>query len=234
MDQFSQIMANFSVINQKMDTFLTEIKAVNVRLDTCEADMKNAYSEIFKLKDQLNDMHQTNRALTVRIFGLPSTEDEASADSGKVTAKLAYDRILKPILSSAKEKTFITSVPTLPNCVTEAFRVKSHNPNSTRPTPIILKLSSLSIKTALFRARKDALPSPTEAEQSAGLKRFHLAEDLTSDSFNCLMELRAHSKVLRAWSVAGEIRFTLKNGDSSHVHKVKSVYDNIDLMLSRM
>ena len=65
-------------------------------------------------------------------------------------------------------------------------------------------------------------------------KRFHLAEDLTSDSFNCLMELRAHSKVLRAWSVAGELRFTLKNGDSSHVHKVKSIYDNVDRMLSHM
>jgi hypothetical protein len=227
-------MSNFSMINQKMDSCLSEIKAVNVRLDTCEADMKNAYSEIFKLKDQLNDMQQNNRALTVRIFGLPSTEDEASADSGKVTAKLAYDRILKPILSSAKEKTFISSVPTLPNCITEAFRVKSHNPTSTRPTPIILKLTSLSIKTALFRARSDALPSPSDAEKNAGHKRFHLVEDLTSDSFNCLMELRAHSKVLRAWSVAGELRFTLKNGDSSHVHKVKSIYDNVDRMLSHM
>ena len=234
---FHQMMSTINSMNSKMDTFMGELKAVNNRLIEVESDVKSAYSEIFKLKDQVNYLQQDKKALTIRIFGVPVSDDEkASTESGKAAAKTAYDRILKPILSAAKDKALISTLPQRDSVISEAFRVNqrptsANNPNP-RPPPIIIKLSSHAIKVALFKSRRDAIPDPTETEKAAGLKRFHMVEDLTAAAYNCMMELRANDKVERCWSTDGEIRFT-KTGDSSnYVYKVKSVFDNISLILS--
>ena len=84
------------------------------------------------------------------------------------------------------------------------------------------------MKTASFRAKKEALPFPTEEEKTAGLKRFMLAEDLTPASFNFLRELREDSRVERAWTVDGRIRYTRVGDKDSYVHKITSIFDPID------
>jgi hypothetical protein len=94
-------------------------------------------------------------------------------------------------------------------------------------------LTSSTIKAAIFWSKGEALPDPTEAEKSAGIRRFHITEDLTSPTFNLLMELRAHEKVERAWTTEGQIRYTLKGDKSAYVHKVKSAFDNIDSILPK-
>jgi len=231
-DQFQAIMANFNLMNNKMDTFMSEMKVVHTRLDTCEADVKNCFAELYAVKEQLNHLEQRDRALTIRVFNLPVSEDEKNTTdpSGKVTAKLVYDRILKPVMNHAKEKALIATVPTLPNCITECFRLRPRNSTPARPTPVIVKLASSVLKSAIFRAKNDSLPAPTEAERTAGIRRFHLSEDLTPASFTCLMNLRASDKIERAWSVSGEIRFTIK-GDTNQVRKVKSVFDPISMIV---
>ena len=225
-------MANFNLMNTKMDGFLAEMKVVHTRLDTCEADVKNCFAELYAVKEQLNHLEQRDRALTIRVFNLPVTEDERNTTdpSGKVTAKLVYDRILKPVMNHAKEKSLLSSVPTLPNCITECFRLRPRNATPAKPAPVIVKLASTVLKSAIFRSKNDSLPPPTEAEKTLGIRRFHLSEDLTPASYNCLMSLRGHDKVERAWSVSGEIRYTLKS-DTTQVRKVKSVFDPISLIV---
>ncbi len=77
------------------------MKVFNTRLDTCESDVKSCFAELYAVKEQLNQFEQRDRCLTIRVFNLPvSDEEKASTDpSGKVTAKLVYDRILKPVRS---------------------------------------------------------------------------------------------------------------------------------------
>jgi len=232
-DQFNAIMANFNLINGKMDGFISEMKVLNTRLDTCETDVKNCYAELYSVKEQLNQLQQQNRACTIRIFSLPMSEEERNTTdpSGKVTAKLVYDRILKPVMNHAKEKQLLATVPTLPNCITECFRIRPGSSTLAKPAPIIVKLASTTLKSAIFRAKNDSLPPPTDAEKAAGLKRFHITEDLTHASYDCLQALRANDKIERAWSVGGEVRFTRKGDTTNHVHKVKSVFDPISLIV---
>jgi len=41
------------------------------------------------------------------------------------------------------------------------------------------------------------------------------------------MELRSHSAVGRAWTRSGEILYVLKEDKSAYVHKMSSVFNNV-------
>jgi hypothetical protein len=192
----------------------------------------------------LNAIEQKDRSLAVRIFGLPLSEEEKdsidqSVTSNTAAAKTAYDKMLKPILSNARDMKLIATLPQMQNVIAEAFRLpdkKNTSSGSTsttkRPPPILVKLVSSSIKMAIFKA-KSAMPEPNEAEKSAGVRRYHIAEDLTPATFNFLMDIRANSAVERAWTTEGQIRFTLANDRTSYVHKVKSVFDSVEAVIKK-
>ena len=227
------MMATLSALNNKIDFFMKEMSELKSRVETAENDVKHAYKEIYALKDQVNTFDQRDRALVIRIFGLPpSTDEKESVDSAKFAAKNVYDRILRPILSHAKDKALIPTLPGLDKVIAEAFRLKPRNSAIAKPPPIVVKLTNSAIKSAIFRAKKESLPQPTPHEIDSGLRRFHLAEDLTPASYNFLMELRGHEKVERAWTVDGEIRFTKKGDSTSFVHKVKSIFEGLDCLFT--
>lgn len=233
------LATSLPAINAKVDSFISEINTVKQLVSTNQEDIKVVFSEVFELKDQLytlkdqlNAINQEKRLLCVRIFGLPLSEDEIDGpDPAKATVKQAYDRVIKPLLAAAKDRSAIPSVPKNPlEVIKEAFRLRS-NPNSRSPPPILLKFSNENYKTASFKSKRDHMPSPSETEKNAGYRRFDMVEDLTPDNRSCLMELREHASVARAWTTSGEIRFTIKGDTTSFVHKVKSPYDSIASIL---
>ena len=233
------LATSLPALNSKVDSFIADLSDAKQQIKENKDDIKVCFAEVFELKDQMNHLkdqlnsaNQRERLLCVRIFGLPLSEDETDGpDPPKATVKQAYDRILKPLLQAAKDRSAIPSVPkNSADVVREAFRLKS-NPNMRSPPPILLKFSSEAFKTAVFKSKKDHMPSPTDAEKNAGSKRFDLVEDLTPANRDCLLELRAHPSVGRAWTTAGEIRYVLKDDRSSYVHKVKSAFDPISSII---
>jgi hypothetical protein len=125
------LVANSQSTNAKLDQALLELKDMKARVIQVETDVKHAFAEIFELKDKLN------------AFGLPISEEEKeSCDPQKAAAKLAYERLLRPILSAAKDKGLISTLPHLPNIVSEAFRLNSKRnttpASTTQPPPILL------------------------------------------------------------------------------------------------
>jgi hypothetical protein len=80
--------------------------------------------------------------------------------------------------------------------------------------------------------KKGAIPLPTPNEKTSGIKRISLNEDLTSDTFSTLKALREDSRVGRAWTVDGNIKFIRSNDSENIIHRVKSVYDPLDIILS--
>ena len=224
-----QILSSMNAMHTKMDNLMADLSSTKQRVTVVEDDLREAYREIFKLKESVNSADQKSRSLTVRVFGLPISNDEKDGDS-KAVAKTAYDRLFKPILQVAKEKNLVPTVPTIANVIADAFRLKPRNAAIAKPPPIVIRLVSSHIKTNIFKCKRDGLPEPSPAEVNSGILRFHLAEDLTPDSYGLLTDLRAHEKVERAWSTEGNIRFT-KKGDS-FVHKVKCIYDSIDTIVN--
>ena len=232
MISMNAINNNMTVMSNKFDVFVKEISEVKERMEVVEGDVKYAFKEIYQLRDTVNTMDQANRSLSIRIAGLPTTADEVRPDAAKATARNAYDRIIKPLLSHAKDKAFISKIPTINNTIISATRMKSKNASLSKPTTILIKLASHSIKAALFKSKREALPQPMGSEVEAGLRRFHLAEDLTQVTLDFLKELREHQSVERAWTTDGEVRYTKKGDPTNFVFKVKSISSNINTLLS--
>jgi len=230
--QMQQMLSSNTLLHAKMDSIMAEMNSVKARVSEVESDMKAAFTEIYTLKDKCNHFEQKERSLTIRIFSVPMSPDEKdSTDPGKAAAKTAYDRILKPILTAAKDKALITSVPTIANVIADAYRVKPKNSTAAKPTALVIKLVSHSLKLAIFKSKKDSSPQPTAAETELGIRRFHIAEDLTSDAYDLLYSLREHQKVERAWTTDGQIRFVKKGDSTNFVHKVKSVFESPDTIV---
>jgi hypothetical protein len=229
------LIASSNATNAKLDMALNKLEAIGNRVDNVEADVKHAFAEIFELKDKINNIEQKERSLAIRIFGLPTSNDEKDP-SDNSTAKHVYDRILRPILVHAKDQKLINTVPQLQNVITEAFRLPNKKPlpssSTSKHPPILVKLATSQIKIAILKS-KSATPDPTETEKSSGIRRFHIAEDLTPSTFNLLMDLRANSVVEKAWTTEGQVRYTLKDDRSSYVHKVKSVFEPIDSFIKK-
>ena len=202
-------------------SLLTQEKAKVSALETVVGDLTK---ELRTLQDTVNSREQSSRSLMLRIVGLPSSEDEVnSPDPDKFLAKKIYETILQPILTGAKSKSLIKSVPTLSNTILKAYRVGKFGPKPSPSSPIIVTLTDPSIKVAIFKAKKQFLPLPSEP----GAKRYLLAEDLTFPTFSKLKELRDHKDVDRAWTVEGRIRYTLLEDKDKFVHKLPSSYSDV-------
>jgi len=163
------------------------VEGLQARVTAVETDVGSAQNEIKHLKNTVNRLEQASRNLTIRVLGIPQVE-------GENVARVAYDRVLKPILAKAKDLNKINAIPQLATLISEAYRARPRHSDdasmfSDRPSyppHIIVKLSSSQYKTVLFNTKKDGLPSPTEAEKAAGIKRLAVVEDLTSTTFTTL------------------------------------------------
>jgi hypothetical protein len=209
-----------------------EEKVISLETKTAaqEAVINSLKKEVQHLKESSNDRDQADRGNTLRLFGLPLSRDER--DGNKTTAAVAYDRILKPILSAAKSKGSVPSVPQLSSLVTECYRVGKPGPSeSGSPPPIIIKFVNPQHRLAILRTKKENTPSPTDAERAAGFKRFVIVEDLTPANHKTLKDLNSDDRVEKVWSVDGRIRFVL-SGDDKSVKRVKSVFDSVDSIIS--
>jgi hypothetical protein len=173
-----------------------------------------------------------SRALCIRIINLPVVDDEVNGpDSAAATAKLAYDRVLRPLLTAAKTKGKISSVPNVSNVISRAYRLARPS-NSSPPPPIIVHLVSPNIKSILFIMKKEAMPRLSDAERAQFQKRLLLTEDLTPPTFAFLKQLKGNERVSRAWTVEGQIRF-IKEGDSDNIiHKVRSVFNTVNSLFT--
>jgi hypothetical protein len=227
-----QGMANTQVQLGEMKALLTSNQT---RITQLEDQVTGLSCEVKTLKELVNSREQQSRNLTVRILGLPVTENEVNGpDPAAATARTAYERIIRPILSSAKTKGKISTLPSIQNTVVKAYRTaRTSSTPSVPPPPIILHLISPNIKTAIFSARKDALPKPSDAERDLGLKKFLLVEDLTPPTFAFLKQLKEDKRVDRAWTVDGQIKFTRAGDKENIIYKVRSIYNTIDSLFSK-
>jgi hypothetical protein len=234
LDEKLQFLIQSAVNTQCQFTEMRTLLQNNqVRVAQAESKIVSLEAEVKKLKESVNSSQQQAKLLTVRLLGLSPSDDEINGpDPSVATAKLAYDRILRPILNHAKTNGKISSIPSLSNTITKAFRTSKLSSNNSSP-PIIIQLASAPLKTAIFSSKRDALPPPSAADKANGAKRISLSEDLTADSFQFLKALRDDKRVSRAWSVDGHIRYIAADDNDNVIRRVKSIYDSLDSILSK-
>ena len=202
------IMAMLVNINATTKDTNAKFAALETKVTILESEVTTLKKELRTVKESINRSELASRNLSVRILGLPVTEDETSAS----IRKLAYDKIFKPILTAAKDKNRISSIPQLNTIIEDAYRLANAAKDAqgrTLPAPIIIKLKDKATRTIIFQNKKDNIPSPSAAEAAAGVKQYILVEDLTLPTLKKLKELREDDRVSRAWTTEGAIRYIL-------------------------
>jgi hypothetical protein len=221
-----QIFSSTKNIEASMSTLQNKVVAL-------EDNVAKLNKQVYDLQNIVNTREQELKSLSVRVTGFPFTEEEKASTDGKFLAKKIYDRVLLPVLNQAKAKNHIERVPTCANTIQSCFRVgqAAARTGTAAPPPIILKLSNEVIKLAVMRNKRQATPAPTREEKDLGINRFIISEDLTPPCFKLLKELQRNEDVGKVWTVDGRIRWMLK--DSNSIHRVKSVFDSVDSIISK-
>ena len=160
--------------------------------------------------------------------------DEKNVRSSAELKERIFNRILNPILSLAKDKGFLAEQPTVENTISSCYRLgmAAAVPNTGNPPPLIVKLSSSDTRINVMKCKREAVFGPNQAEKEMGCRFFAIAEDLTQPTYKKMKELQDHEDVDKAWSFEGRLQFTLVG--SKTVHKVASVYDDVNVIISKV
>jgi hypothetical protein len=223
-----QCAVNTNIQLQETKALLTTSQS---RITKVEDEVSTLKAEVKQLKEMCNTREQQSRNLTVRIHGLPVSDDELHGpDPPAAAAKQSYEKIIKPLLTAAKTNGKIPTTPSLANAISKAYRSFKPTPTTPQhpPPPLIIHLPSAAIKTAILVMRKDSMPKPNDQERALGIKRFYLSEDLTPPTHSLMRLLKEDKRTSRVWSIDGQIRFTKEGDKDNYVHKVRSVFDPID------
>jgi len=209
----------------KIDVLEKKVNDLEIKVTNQDASIKALTKENRAIKEAANIRDQEARNNTIRLFGLPISQDEETGN--KTLSDIVYNRILKPILTAARAKGDCPSVPHLANLMEECYRVGKPAAGSkatgSPPPPIIIKLTQVH-RLAILKHKRLNMPSPTDAEKAAGHKKFVIVEDLTAATHRKLKELQGDQRIEKIWTVNGRLRFVLCGEDKS-VKKVKSVFD---------
>ena len=232
------ILEQLPVMSQKIDSMHTSMSAITEELGSLSFTVNNHEDRLTALerdmrtqKELSNTQQQQLRSLTVRLLNVPYSPGETLNNFAKLRDNV-YSRFLLPLLTAAKNKNEISVIPPSNAIIDSCFRPYSpSNSNSDQPPPpVIIKISSKPLKIVVMKNKKE-LPKPTTDENTIGITRFILVEDLTPDNHRVLATLSKSKLTHKVWSVDGRIKFT-KVDKPEVVMTVKSVYDPLTKILS--
>lgn len=203
-----------------------------VRVTELETNVTSLQKQVYALQNIVNHREQDLRNLSVRITGVPLSEEEKATTDGRFLSKVVYDKLLVPVLNFAKSKGLIDRLPQLSNTVSICYRVGDPAAAVGSTPPIILKFASDAVRLAVLKAKRTSIPQPTAAEKFQGISRFSINEDLTPVTYKKMRELLGDERTNSVWTVEGRIRFTVP--DDRSVYRVQSVFDTVDFILSKV
>ena len=226
---------SLSKMSEAMETMRTQLAMRDKQVELLTKESKLQREEINDLKFQLNVMQQGERSCNLRVLGLNiPTEDITALGQSRATMKKVYDRLLKPILTAAKAKNAIDTIPKFDNVLASAHLAGKPTRDAqgrTMPAPIIIKFFSPELRTVILKHKKASLPAPLDSERAAGVRKFLLAEDLTKANLDVFKRLIAHKRIGTVWTIGGCARFVLAEDENKHVYRASSPYLSVDEIL---
>ncbi len=228
--KLNTLTAEVDSLKTKVNSNTTDITDMKEELTKVQTEMNLYKQEVWKLKSTNNAREQRLRASTVRIFNIPVNAGE-SLENFKPLSTKVYDRILRPALVAAKTAGDIGTVPQIQTAVEACFRAFTQTDpaaSTLTPPPVIVRLSTTTLKWAVMKHRRN-IPPPPDSEKDAGIRRYVLVEDLTPDAHKLLKQLQADSRTDKVWSVNGQIFFSRPG--VSGATKVKSVFSTLETIL---
>jgi hypothetical protein len=147
------------------------IKQLVSKNATLEKEYASVKKELRHAKESINRMELASRSLTIRVLGLPVSQEESASpgEANRIATKAAYDKIFKPIWAAAKGRGTISTVPQLNTAVESGYRLRSFAKDK-RGNPLPpLWLSTFRPKSSGRSCSKtSATPCPTSWRRRAG------------------------------------------------------------------
>ena len=234
----ASINGQYAKMSQLVEALRAQLEAKDNQVAHLTNESKLQREEINHLKFHLNNIQQAERGSNLRILGLSvPTEDIEALGPSKAIMKKVYDRLLKPVLTAAKAKNAIDTIPKFDNLLVSAhFAGKPTKDAQGRvlPAPILVKFANPDMRTVVLKHKKLSVPSPLASECAAGTKKFLLSEDLTKPNLEVFKSLIADPRVGTVWTIAGCARFVLAEDESKRVHKVSSPFLTVDKIIQNI
>jgi hypothetical protein len=174
---------------------------------------------INKHVDQINNCEQALRSSSLRILGLPLKRDSTPI---KIIDTI-FDCILQPILETAKARGEIGEYPSRRFLIDSAFTIPSKTPLS---CPVIVKLSSVFIRSLIFSYKNDVLPKVPDPNSNRLRYKYGIYEDLTQANFSQFRTFAEDQRTTTIWTYNGQIKFRMR--DSEAIYRVRSLHDTIN------
>jgi hypothetical protein len=219
MDKLHAISCQIGEMLAKQDKQETATNELKAQLSEITQQNKDMATTISHQGERINHCEQALRATSVRIIGLPVTRETPNKD----VISCVYNSILLPVLEAAKASGEIDSFPSQRFLIDSAFTIPSKN---TLSSPVIVKLSSTSIKSLLFQYKKEALPSSSEPGAGRQRPKFGIFEDLTPANLAHFRAISEDQRTTAVWTFNGQIKFRIR--DSESIYKVRSLTDTVD------
>ena len=231
-ESLTSTIASFTSRFDRLEKILAETKAENSCL---KESVRTRDSEIFGLRQKVNALEQYQRSWSVRILNVPIPKED-SQDNLKVMQHV-FNLALLPILKGAVDRKLLITIPSVEMLLETAHILPS---KEDKPSAVIARFYTRNLRSLIFQLKKDHAPrlpstqQPTVAQPGAkpsmGKYAYPIYEDLTKINFNLMRELSSREEVFACWSVAGNLRYRLKNDTT--VRKVKSVFSSVDSILA--
>ena len=224
----------FKAILESQKRVEDTVKEQAARVTELEKEVKTLKSQVLDLQNLVNKSEQERRKCSVRITGIPFTDEEKTSSDGRFLARKIYDKLLQPMLTCAKAKNLIEKVPKLDNTVEGCYRLRANTAitGTASPPPVILKLCSEQLALGVLKVKKMNTPPPSQEEKDMGIQRYSVMEDLTPQAYAKLREIQKEEVVEKAWTVGGRIKFIVRG--NQRIHTVRSVFDPITVILANI
>jgi len=204
-----------------LESLVTRVTSLEAKVALQDSAIASLQAEVKFLKERDNSREQQSRNNALRLYNFPGSDDETHL-AGKV-----YDKVIKPILTAAKAKGDLSTLPQAGTTIENCFRVGrfAAGPNKP-PPPIVIKFTTPAIRMAILKNKRNSTPPPLFND-----KRLVLSEDLTPATHRKLRELMEDERVEKAWTLSGSI-WVVRSGPNNKPFQVKSIFDPIDKILA--
>jgi hypothetical protein len=256
--QFALFSTQMSKMEAKLSASLEDNKKLRIELKEKTKIIDDLQSSYAGLEAKLNNMEQYNRSWSVRISGVPLTNEEERNPS-LLRAKV-HQLVFLPILTGAMEAGELDCIPSACDLL-EMVHVLPSKPGTHKP--IIARFRDRILRSTCLRLKKLYAPrikgssggndaasrgraaaggvadgGDSGARGGGGGSRFGgegrftfpFHEDMTSLNYKKMKAIGADERVVACWSINGQLRYKL-HAKPDEIRKVVSVFDPLTTIL---
>ncbi len=155
LDFLVNAVASLPKIEASLSAMVARVSTLEATVASLQKDVASLRSEVHDLKNRDNIREQERRHLSLRLMNFPGSDSETGL------GKKVYDKLLKPILTTANSKGELPTTPQLGTVVVEIHRAGKFAAGAGKPPPpIIIRLASEAVRIAILKNKKSSTPPP--------------------------------------------------------------------------